>query len=47
MIYYKTADNMLFDRKTQESVGVWNEEDKCIDACEEDDEEEEEEWIKE
>ena len=42
-LYYRTADNVLYDPKTQECMGVFNEERQEIDECEEEDEEEEDE----
>jgi hypothetical protein len=41
-LYYRTADNVLYDPKTQECMGVFNEESQEIDECEEEDEEEDE-----
>jgi hypothetical protein len=40
-MYYRTADNVLYDPKTQECMGVFNEERQEIDECEEEEEEEE------
>jgi hypothetical protein len=40
-VYYRTSDNVLYDPKTQDCVGVFNEERQEIDECEEDDEEDE------
>jgi len=42
-VYYRTADNVLYDPKTQDCVGVFNEERQEIDECEEEDEEDDEE----
>jgi hypothetical protein len=39
-LYYRTTDNVLYDPKTQDCVGVFNEERQEIDECEEEDEEE-------
>jgi hypothetical protein len=39
-LYYRTADNVLYDPKTQECMGVFNEENQEIDECEEEEEEE-------
>jgi hypothetical protein len=41
-VYYRTSDNVLYDPKTQDCVGVFNEERQEIDECEEDDEDEDE-----
>lgn len=41
-LYYRTADNVLYDPKTQDCVGVFNEERQEIEDVEEDEEEEEE-----
>jgi len=41
-LYYRTADNVLYDPKTQDCMGVFNEERQEIDECEEEDEEEDE-----
>ena len=41
--YYRSDDNILFDPKTHEAVGLWNEEKKTIDEIEEPDTDEEEE----
>jgi hypothetical protein len=41
IVYYRTSDNVLYDPKTQDCVGVFNEERQEIDECEEDDEEDE------
>ena len=38
-LYYRTADNVLYDPKTQECMGVFNEENQEIDECEEEEEE--------
>ena len=43
--YFRTTDNVVFDKETERGVGTWNEETKQIDFEEE--EEEEEEWINE
>ena len=40
-VYYRTSDNVLYDPKTQDCVGVFNEERQEIDECEEEDDEEE------
>jgi hypothetical protein len=40
-VYYRTSDNVLYDPKTQDCVGVFNEERQEIDECEEDDEDDE------
>jgi hypothetical protein len=40
-LYYRTADNVLYDPKTQECMGVFNEERQEIDECEEEEDEEE------
>jgi hypothetical protein len=40
-LYYRTADNVLYDPKTQDCVGVFNEERQEIDDVEEEEEEEE------
>ena len=34
--YLKTAEGILYDEETQDVVGKWNEEMKCIEECEED-----------
>jgi len=41
-LYYRTADNVLYDPKTQDCMGVFNEERQEIDECEEEDEEDDE-----
>jgi antirestriction protein len=41
-VYYRTSDNVLYDPKTQDCVGVFNEERQEIDECEEDEDEEDE-----
>jgi hypothetical protein len=41
-LYYRTADNVLYDPKTQECMGVFNEENQEIEECEEEEEEDEE-----
>ena len=41
-MYYRTVDNVLYDPKTQDCVGVFNEERQEIEDVEEDEEEEEE-----
>jgi hypothetical protein len=41
-MYYRTADNVLYDPKTQDCVGVFNEERQEIEDVEEEEEEEEE-----
>jgi hypothetical protein len=41
--YLRTSDNVLYDEKTQECMGVFNEERQEIDECDEEEEEEEEE----
>uniref|UniRef100_A0A6C0HHA7 Uncharacterized protein n=1 Tax=viral metagenome TaxID=1070528 RepID=A0A6C0HHA7_9ZZZZ len=38
-VYLRSEDDILYDIKTQEPVGMWNEEDQCIDEIETDDEE--------
>ena len=38
-MYLRSEDDILYDIKTQEPVGMWNEEDQCIDEIETDDEE--------
>jgi len=38
-VYYRTSDNVLYDPKTQDCVGVFNEERQEIDECEEEEEE--------
>lgn len=40
VVYYRTSDNVLYDPKTQDCVGVFNEERQEIDECEEEDDEE-------
>ena len=40
-LYYRTADNVLYDPKTSECMGVFIEERQEIDECEEEDDEEE------
>lgn len=40
IVYYRTSDNVLYDPKTQDCVGVFNEERQEIDECEEEDEDE-------
>jgi hypothetical protein len=40
-VYYRTSDNVLYDPKTQDCVGVFNEERQEIDECEEEDEDDE------
>jgi len=42
-LYYRTADNVLYDPKSQECMGVFNEERQEIDECDEDEDEEEDE----
>ena len=37
--YLKSSDNILYDPISQDPVGIWNEDDECIDEIEEDDEE--------
>ena len=37
-IYLRSGDDVLYDIKTQEPVGMWNEEENCIDEIEEDEE---------
>ena len=39
---YRTSDNVLYDPKTQDCVGVFNEERQEIDECEEEEDEDEE-----
>jgi len=39
-LYYRTADNVLYDPKTQECMGVFNEERQEIDECEEEEDDE-------
>ena len=39
IVYYKTPDNVLFDTKTLEQVGTWNEEENRIEPVEEEEEE--------
>ena len=41
-LYYRTADNVLYDPKTQDCMGVFNEENQEIEECEEEEEEEDE-----
>ena len=41
--YLRSSNGVMYDIKTEEAIGVWNEEDKCIDLYEEEEEEEEEE----
>ena len=41
-LYYRTADNVLYDPKTQDCMGVFNEERQEIDECEEEEDEEDE-----
>ena len=36
--YLKSSDNILYDPISQDPVGIWNEDDECIDEIEEDDE---------
>jgi hypothetical protein len=43
IVYYRTSDNVLYDPKTQDCVGVFNEERQEIDECEEEDEDEDDE----
>lgn len=40
-LYYRTADNVLYDPKTQDCMGVFNEERQEIDECEEEEEDDE------
>jgi hypothetical protein len=40
-LYYRTADNLLYDPKTSDCMGVFNEERQEIDECEEEEDEEE------
>jgi ribosomal protein S25 len=37
-VYLRSADDVLYDIKTQEPVGMWNEEENCIDEIEVDEE---------
>ena len=37
-VYLRSGDDVLYDIKTQEPVGMWNAEDNCIDEIEEDEE---------
>ena len=37
--YLKSSDNILYDPISQDPVGIWNEDDECIDEIEEDDDE--------
>jgi len=39
-LYYRTGDNVLYDPKTSECMGVFNEERQEIDECDDDEEEE-------
>ena len=41
-IYLRSADNVMYDSESQEPIGMWNEEEECIDEIEMEDEEEEE-----
>ena len=34
-MYLKSEDNMLFDMESHDAIGLWNEENKCIDVVEE------------
>jgi hypothetical protein len=36
--YLKSSDNILYDPISQDPVGIWNEDDECIDEIEDDDE---------
>jgi len=40
-LYYRTADNVLYDPKTQDCMGVFNEERQEIDECVEEEEDDE------
>jgi hypothetical protein len=42
-VYYRTSDNVLYDPKTQDCVGVFNEERQEIDECEEEEDEDDDE----
>ena len=42
-LYYRTVDNVLYDPKTQECMGVFNEERQEIDECDEEEDEEDDE----
>ena len=39
-LYYRTADNVLYDPKTQDCMGVFNEERQEIDECDEEEDDE-------
>jgi len=39
--YYKSGEDILYDKETQEAVGIWNEEEKKIDPYDDEDSDEE------